>query len=196
MVREAQKSDKKLAIELLCNSFGDNPAVFWVVKKDNKLQKRLKRLAEYMFEVGLGKGGVYLSSDEKAIGICYHMNKKINVLKMVLLQIKMAFGVIGLSRVKMVLNKESYVGEKRPKDGNYLYFWYFGSVEKGKGSAMELKKYIYDYSDKQNLAIYAETTVLKNKRVYEYFGFKTYHEYNLMGGELTTWFLKREPNEG
>lgn len=194
MVRKAQKSDKELAIELLYKSFGDNPAVFWVVKKDNKFQKRLNRLAEYMFEVGLGKNGVYLSSDEKAIGICYHMNKKISLWKMLWLQIKMAFGVIGLSRVKMVLKKESYVAKKRPEDDNYLYFWYFGSTDKGKGNAMELKKHIYDYSDMQNLPIYAETTVPKNKRVYEYFGFKTYHEYNLMGGELTTWFLKREPN--
>ena len=58
------------------------------------------------------------------------------------------------------------------------------------GSVLEIKNAIFTKSKKEKLPIYLETSVEKNRRVYERYGFNVYYTIRL--GESTLYFLKRE----
>ena len=81
-----------------------------------------------------------------------------------------------------------------PVDCDYLYFWLFVVLPSARGSqaALELKNVIFKESDRLKLPIYLETTLQKNKRVYERFGFKVYHIWEIEKRDVTMYFMKRE----
>ncbi|MBK8807125.1 MAG: hypothetical protein IPO21_10965 [Bacteroidales bacterium] len=104
---------------------------------------------------------------------------------------KLAFGAIGISRALKIQKRESFIHKHRPADGNFLYFWFWGikTSERGKYSAIESKKFIFELSKRLDIPIYLETSVVKNKNVYERYGFETY---SLWQDEINLWLLKRE----
>ena len=63
----------------------------------------------------------------------------------------------------------------------------------GMSTVFELKKGLYEMSKKHNLAVYAETSLEKNKTIYERFGFITHNAFKMRGSDFTIWFLKRNP---
>lgn len=85
------------------------------------------------------------------------------------------------------------IKKSRPKDNDYLYYWFFGVKNKGRGQggAQELKAAIFEESAQKKLSILVETSVNKNKRVYERFGFQVYHFWQNKAENLTLWFMKR-----
>ena len=121
--------------------------------------------------------GVYLSSDRKGAAICYRYNFKKEGFQDYLYQFRLVVNAIGLTRVFEILRREGYIKSKRPKDGNFLYFWFFGVADDARGSrsAFQLKDEIFKQATEKGLSIYLETSVEKNKRVYERFGFEVYH---------------------
>ena len=192
-MRHATKSDKKKFIEIIAESFDTNPSVNWVIKNDSKRTKRIRAVANYAFEKALLKQGAYISSDETGIALCYKYNKKSNFIRDYWNQVKLAVVAIGIERIIEVLNREAYLEKLRPKSGEFLYFWFFGvsNEGKGKGAAKELKDYIFNLSDKTGLSIYLETSVAKNKNVYERYGFELYHSWEVKEQGITLWFMKR-----
>ena len=105
------------------------------------------------------------------------------------------FNAIGVSRILKILKRESYTKSKRPASGDFLYFWFFGvdpDFQDG-NAARDLKEYIFNLSEKENLPIYLETSVEKNKRVYLKFGFEIYHTWKLEEQGLELYFMRKEP---
>jgi len=196
-VRKATKTDKKLVIDIIAESFDKNPSVNWVIKNDTKRKKRIKELSKYSFETALMRNGAFISSDENGVALCYKYNEKGNLLADYWNQAKLAIKAVGLSRVIEVSRRESYIKKMRPNSGKYLYFWFLGVNNKGvgKGAAYEIKNFIFNKSKDEKLAIYLETSVEKNKLIYERFGFKTYHTWEDKSKNFELWFMKREPTE-
>ncbi len=120
--------------------------------------------------------------------------KKGNILVDYWNQVKLAIKGVTLPRVMEVLKRESYIKKMRPESGEYLYFWFFGvnSQGIGKGAAHEIKNYIFDLSKKEKLPIYLETSVAKNKLIYERYGFETYHTWEDKPKNFELWFMKRD----
>ena len=194
-MRKAEKTDISLVVDILSSSFLENPSVNWVIKNDNKIEKRIQVLCRYSFLTTLIRNGVYISSNEKGVALCYKYNEKNETLSDYRNQLVLAIMAIGLRRVPGVLRREAYIKKYRPKDGNYLYFWFFG-VKRGHQngeSAKELKNNILSYADKKGLAIYLETSVEKNKRVYERYGFEVYHIWIDHEKNVELYFMRRTP---
>ncbi len=154
-------------------------------------------MAEYIFEIGYAKKGIYLSEDNEAVAICYKKNNQINLFKNICLKFKFLKNVAGFSNIFKIFKRQKRLKALKPSS-NYLYFWLFAASDKGKGSggAKGLQKGIYKLSYKENLPIYLETTIRKNKNVYEHYGFQTYHKEKLEGQPFNTWFMKRYPTNG
>lgn len=180
-------------IGIIEESFANNPSVVSVINPNKK--NSLKALAAYAYHTVLPRNGVMLSINEEAVAICYPYHAKQEGLVDLWNQLLLVLTCIGLSRVPSVLKREAYVKNIRPQDGKFLYFWFFGATEKGKktNAARELKNRIFDWSKKANLPIYLETSVTRNKRVYEHFGFETYHEWQQPNGG-TLFFMRRSPD--
>lgn len=194
-MRKATPYDEQLVVDLITESFQSNPSVLSAVKNDNKKNTRIRELARYAFRTAITRNGVYLSSNTDGFAICYQYNKKKNSFIDYLNQIRLILKSVGINKVPSILHRESYINKVRPKSGNYLYFWFYGVNNLGKGgpSANELKDAVFQESEDKQLPIYLETSVAKNKRVYERYGFQVYHTWNNEKEGITLWFMKREP---
>lgn len=194
-MRQCCKADKQKVIAIITESFDTNPSVNRVIKNDAKRKQRIEALADYSFKTALSRNGAYLSSDEQGVALCYQYNFKKEGLVDYLHQIQLVRKAIGFGRVLDIMKRDSYFKLKRPADGNYLYFWFLGITDKGKGgiAIRELKEHLFAESSIKNLPIYLETSVPKNKRVYERYGFETYHEWKDPKTADVIWLMKRMP---
>lgn len=193
---KARKDDKTTVLNIIEESFKDNNSVNWVVKNDHRKDQRLRALAEYAFDMGYAKQGVYLSEDKEAVAICFKESIKVNPLKRIYFQLKLFFQAISVKNIGEVLRRQKYLKSVKPKS-DYMYFWFFAASDKGKGQGgpYSLQKGIYELSEKNQLPIYLETTIRKNKVVYERFGFEIYHTWHLPKQNFDMWFLRRFPEQ-
>lgn len=193
MVKQANLSDESTVVDIITESFKNNPSVISSVKNDDKLDMRIEELARYAFRTAISRNGVLLSSNNKGVAICYHFNIKKTSFTDYWNQIRLVCKAIGISKVFTLLKREKYINKIRPKEGNYLYFWFFGVKESYRRSAAakELKTAIFKESDDNQLPIYLETSVEQNKIVYQRFGFEIYHSWHRK--DHTLWFMKRDP---
>ena len=194
-MRKATNGDAKEIMDIISDSFYANPSVNTVTKakNDRSKRKKIRALAKFAFKTGLRRDGVYISSDGKGVAICYRFNAKKESIRDYLNQIELVATSIGLQRLPAVFKRENYIKRKRLKSGDYLYFWFFG-VEKdgrGKGAAIELKDVIFKEAEKTKLPIYLETSVEKNKRIYERYGFEVYHTWEDKDQDYPLWFMRR-----
>ena len=193
-MRKASIFDKDLVTGIISESFIDNPSVVSVIKNDKRKKQRIVALAKYAFKTAISRDGVYISSDNNGVAICYRYNTKKESLSDYWSQLILVIESIGVSRVFKILKREAYIKRYRHKSGNFLYFWFFGVNKEGRGNgaAMELKNAILEESKNKNLPIYLETSVEKNKAVYERYGFEVYHTWENTDKNMTLWFMKKE----
>ena len=184
-------SDISKAIEILTRSFQTNPSALWVIKQDSQEQKRLKALITYAVKPGMKNEGVFLSSDESTAAICFEEPAP-NNLSDYLNQLELIRKAITIRRVPQVLQRESYL-KKHRLEGKHLNFWFLGvdPDKKGSGGVHDIKKGIFKLAEESQLPILLETSVERNKIVYERFGFKTYHIWK-ESDDYTLWFMKRD----
>ncbi|PKP02398.1 MAG: hypothetical protein CVU11_12140 [Bacteroidetes bacterium HGW-Bacteroidetes-6] len=190
-----QKKDQLLVVDILTDSFFENPSANWVVKSDSKIRNRIRELCKYAFKTSLMRRGVFISSDRKGAALCYKYNFKKNNLLDYWNQLVLAIKAIGLSRLPSILKREAFLNSKRPKSGEYLYMWFLG-VSPGfhdGHAASELKDTVLELSDKQGLPIYLETSIEKNRRVYERFGFEIFDTWHEEDQGVLVYFMRRMP---
>lgn len=185
-------SDKKEVVEIICESFANNPSVMASIKNGGNKQAHIRGLAQYAFNTALPRNGIHISSDKNGVAICYPYNFKKETLYDYWQQCKLVVHSIGVRKLFQVLKREAFIKSKRPPSGDFLYFWFFGVRDRARGSkiALELKNEIFDKARLLNLPIYLETSVLKNKNVYSRYGFEVYYEWEQNNGDVL-WFMRR-----
>lgn len=186
--------DKTELVNIISETFDANPSVNIVVDDKGNRRKRIKLMAEYAFIKALNRDGAYLSENKKGIALFYHSNYGKSNLKEFLYELRFALS-LPIKKVFQVLKREAYL-KKHRYQGEHFYFWFFG-VQKGGGDAgFELKNSLYRMSEEKELPIILETSVARNKIVYERYGFKVYHEWTTYGDGHTLWFMKRDVPKG
>jgi GNAT superfamily N-acetyltransferase len=189
MIR-AELKDKNLITQILTKSFNENRSVNYIIKQDNKREKRLRSLMEYSFDVCHLFGDVFLTEDRKGCALVVLPDKKKTNLKSILLDLKLIFTGTGLSNVKKAMEREAKIKKLQPNQSMY-YLWFIGvdpaEQHKGIGSAL-LRDVIKEGLSKKR-TICLETSTLTNIPWYEKFGFNIYNTLDL-GYRL--YFLKRE----
>lgn len=193
MVRVASLADRKLVVEILSEAFKKNPGAQVLLQKKGDKEKQMKILIHYIFYECLGRKAIYISNNNRGVACCYTFNQKYFSFMALFYKIKMILCVIGITQIIHVAKREKYRIKQRPIDRNYLYFWFFGVIENGDRAAWELVHEIFRIADTAGKEIYAETTLKRNRIIYERFGFETYHELVDERNGLTFWFLKRKP---
>lgn len=191
---KATYSDKPIVIDILSESFDSNKSVNYVIKQDKHRIKRIRNLMEYSFEICYLFGEIYLSDDRRGCMLVLYPEKKKTTLKTLWLDLKLAISCIGLSKIGRVLERESKIKKYHPKTGVY-YIWFVGvkSSEQRKGIGSALMNFAIEESQRQQRAIFLETSTLTNIPWYQKFGFEIIHEPDLT---YPLFMLKRSKNNG
>ena len=72
----AQRKDKTRIIEILCQSFQNDPQINYILGSNGNKNKKLLRLMAYSFEFGLANGKVEISEDKNSVAIWKSSNSK------------------------------------------------------------------------------------------------------------------------
>ncbi|MCF1714402.1 GNAT family N-acetyltransferase [Flavihumibacter sp. RY-1] len=176
-MKQALYKDKILIVNILVHSFADNKSIKYIVKQDSRKEERLRKLMAYSFERCYRFGEVYLTEDKKACALILFPHKKKTSLSALLLDLDLAFSVIGLSNLKKVLSRESKIKQLYPKSPFY-YLWFIGvyPADQNKGIGKTLLNEILTNAEREGLPVYLETSTRKNITWYEQFGFVTYNK--------------------
>jgi ribosomal protein S18 acetylase RimI-like enzyme len=186
---KARATDKDLVVEILSRSFDANPSVNYMVCQDGKRAKRIAALMDYVFEMCLMFGNVWLSDNRKGCALTLYPGDKRATFKTIWLDAKLIFKAIGIRKVKAALYREARIKEKQQKQA-MTYLWFIGVDPAGqhKGTGSKLLAEVIAFSGEQGLPVYLETSVQQNLAWYKRFGFGLYDRMEL---PYTLYFLKR-----
>lgn len=173
----ATLNDRQLVADILVRSFIDNKSVNYIIKQDEKREQRLKHLMEYSFDICNLFGDVFISDDRNGCALIVMPDRKKVTIKSLLLDIKMALSVIGLSNINKAISRESAIKKIHPPVPLY-YLWFIGvePSQQGQGIGSKLLNEITQKGLSENRTICLETSTLKNIPWYEKHGFITYRK--------------------
>jgi len=128
----------------------------------------------------------FLSDDKQACALILYPDKQKTTL---LLDLKLVFNCIGLSRAKTVLERNSKIKNcYTTKEIAYLWFIGVKPQQQGKGIAKAFLKEVIKKSEAMKRPMYLETSMFQNLPFYKNLGFEIYQELNF-GHQL---FLMRK----
>ena len=185
----AKHKDRIDSVKIIADTFDANPSVNIVIGDKGNRRKKIKRLADYAFVKSLNRDGAFLSDNKMGTALCFDSSKNAFNLNELFYEVRFAFS-IPVRKVIQTLKRESYLKKHRYK-GNHMYFWFLGVKNTGGKAGFELKDYLFQLSEDKGLPIILETSVERNKIIYERFGFTVYHEWSDSGGGKTLWFMIR-----
>jgi len=173
----AQHKDRALIIEIFLQSYKDNPHVRYLIG-DRFVASRLKTLANFVFDIGIKRNGIYLSEDNQGVVVmfpceCIQLNFKEKIK-----QYLMVIRAFNLYRLSNIISIEATIKNERKANPNDLYVWFYGVSEQGakQHTARNLMKDMFKLSLIMQVDLIAETSLARNQKIYERFGFVTYHQ--------------------
>ncbi|XOV66812.1 MAG: hypothetical protein ACFHU9_14395 [Fluviicola sp.] len=187
----ASKEDKQEAVRIITNTFDQNPSVNIVIGSGGNRRKKINRLGNYAFIKAFNRAGAYISSNRKGAALCFESDAKGADFSEFWAELKFAFS-IPPKKVIQTLKRESYI-KKHRYEGKHLYFWFLGVEKDGEQAVFELKEHLFQLSRQKQLPILLETSVQRNRLVYERYGFEVYHTWNNSGDGKMLWFMMRKP---
>lgn len=176
---------RKEAVHIISESFDGNPAIVFSVGKGWGYRFRKWHLAAFVYDFCQRREGVHISTNGKGIICYYHSEKKVPFLINLWDEICVGLLAIGPWRAKRVLLRSKMVKEAQAPFGAHLHCWYFGVLDgfRDFSASAELKNKLYADSQRFQVPVLAETTILQNKRVYERMGFSCYGSVKIAGME-------------
>jgi len=163
------------SIDILTKAFDKNKSVNYVIKQDNRREKRIRSLIEYSFNNTLRFGKIF-SIDNKAYAyVSFPHQYKTDIFA----TIKLIFSSLGFRNIKRVLRFKSQLKKYYPKEFVYLDFIGIDPLFQGQGIGSTLVQEIIAFAKQQNLPLYLETSTVENIAFYKKNGFEQYGELQL-----------------
>ncbi|MHA6281368.1 hypothetical protein ACXYMT_14425 [Salinimicrobium sp. CAU 1759] len=190
--------DKQQIINNVSTLLQEIPTSMEIVKDDSKKEKRFRYLAKYMVEKAIEKDALITSPDGKGIAILFKTNSKDkNFWKDLIMDLKLAWNVTGIKKGLKAMKVQEYVKAQRPKEGDYLYCWFWGILSDARGSddaktAYDMKNQFYAIAKDLQLPIYAETRIRRISLAYRRYGFELFNEWDHPSGDKM-YFLRYTP---
>lgn len=176
MIKQATRNDKKIVVDILCNSFKDNKSVTAITGEGRRGAVKLRRLINYSYQVVEDAGLIYLDKENNSCALVIFPDKKKTSLKTILADLKLVIGCVGLNVFK-ILKKESLISKIHPERPLY-YLWYIGvqPSEQNKGAGTRLLQKLIEESLKMNRTFCLETSTVRNISWYKKNGLQIYHK--------------------
>lgn len=178
-------------VEMLVRSFQNNPTLKALTSQHNPAGVR--NIIEYSFDFARRRDGIMLSDEKNCAVLFYKNSSHPRSVYEYLQKLRLLVTTLPFRKLLNILFHLNYINSARGAKGDFYYLWYLGSSA---GSRMiDTRKFIleiFEKADSENLPIYAETTLLKNKLVFERYGFKTYKTWYNRKLDIRVYFMKRE----
>ncbi|WP_419871057.1 GNAT family N-acetyltransferase [Chryseobacterium sp. CT-SW4] len=173
---EADKTHEKIIVEILTESFENvmiDNSINFIVGFGKNRKKKLKRLFTYQFKMALMFGKVFTNDDINSVILFIHTKKF--TLKRLLLEIHLAFNVIGIMNILKVLKREKVL-KMSHSSSDYIHLWLMGTrpSQQGKGTGTTLLRKVLEYY--RGKVIILETTAPENVVFYRKSGFDVFEE--------------------
>ncbi|WP_290794136.1 GNAT family N-acetyltransferase [Flavihumibacter sp. UBA7668] len=183
-MNKASSADKELIIDILFKSFRENKSIHFLLGKNATRPELIRKLMAYSVDYCTLFGEVYLSEDRKACALLLFPEKKKTTIHSILLDLRLAISVIGITHLKKTLDREARIKKIHPSTP-FIYLWFIGvdPAEQGKGIGTRLLKKILEEALQKGRPVYLETSTKKNIPWYESHGFTIYASLNF-GYEL------------
>ncbi|QNL52318.1 GNAT family N-acetyltransferase [Olivibacter sp. SDN3] len=173
----AQEEDKEIVIDILLQSFRNNKSVHYIVKQDEQLNKRLRYLMSYSFDLCFHFGKVLLSDRKDACALITYPHRKKNLLKSIRMDIGLLINTIGIFKLGKAIKREALIKANYPVQ-DFLYLWFIGVKPhmQGQGVGSDLLNQVLQEAKATHLDVHLETSTLTNLPWYRKFGFEIYKE--------------------
>jgi hypothetical protein len=192
-MKSVSKENFTSALSILTTAFRENPGVLWVVKKDHKIASRVSVLCKFCLTVAKEKGGAFITHDDKGVALLIKSWKKQTPWNWLLGYVRLGQYCIGWTRALKIIKRERYIQSKRPKT-KHLYFWMLAVKDHtyGLDTIKEIRDFVFDYSVREQLPIYAETTMKSTLNLYLRYGFEIYDTWETGENDIIVYFIRRD----
>jgi ribosomal protein S18 acetylase RimI-like enzyme len=176
-MKKALSSNKQIIVDLLTQAFDSNPSINYIIQQDQKRAERIRKLMEYSFEICNAFGSIYLSDDLKACALILLPDKKRTTFRTLLLNVQFVFSVVGLHKVKRIIEREKMIHKGYPKNP-FIYLWFLGvePAYQRRGIGSILLQEVLEESKCTGRPVFLETSLPENVSFYEKHGFVVYNE--------------------
>jgi GNAT superfamily N-acetyltransferase len=188
----AQKKDKTRIIEILCQSFQNDPQINYILGCNGNKNKKLMRLMAYSFEFGLANGKVEISEDKNSVAIWKSSNSKKMTINLFYESI-LFFFAFGWSGIKRISAMEKKIAAFYPDKTIFNYLWILGTNpnEQGKGYGTAILSKAINKYEQDKVPLYLETSTDSNLKYYQRKRFELYHRMILDSETQLTTYLMR-----
>lgn len=185
--------DRLDSVRIIAATFDANKSVNNIIGAKGNRKEKIRRLAEFAFFKSLNRKGAFISKNKMGVAFFYRSSCKPINLVAIFYEVKFALSIPFL-RMLETLKRQSYLRKHRYQD-EHFYFWFFGVEKGGDKAGFELKDYLYQLSEDEEIPIILETYDRRNRIVYQRYGFKIYHTWEDYSDENELWFMIREPKQ-
>lgn len=188
-LREASYKDKNTIVNILVNSFKDDPQINWMLEKASHPDK-LNIIMSYVVDQTFDIGKIMLTEDLKGTALWTFDVKERFTFNWLKRNLNFLFK-IGINSVVRILKNEAFTYKQFPK-GKFAHLYLIGvhSDSQGKGYGSLLMNSEFEKCEKSGIPVYLETANPVNVSIYEKKGFKTYKEYSKKG--LNLFYMRKE----
>lgn len=190
-----QNNREHIAIEVLSKAFEGTPSINYLLG-DHPSHKKVRALMQYMYQVGNLYNGVYFSKNRNVVAIALKKDETVSYsFKHFWLDLKFIFLIVGVLKAFKILSRQLAIIKQQQKEKRFLHFWIIGALPNSSTTkeVIEVRNQIFEMAKKEKLPILLETSIEKNKRVYERYGFKVKSTFKFNSNVL--WIMKKVLHE-
>ncbi len=178
------------AFELLKETLVDNRSVLFTIGNKGFFRLKIYFVARYLLSEAERNAGVHLDSTANGI-ICFFENNRKKKAAWHTRFFLILFA-IGPTRLSRVLARKREVQVFHAQYENFIHCSYLAVRKEARGTQaiFELRNALFAYQQEKQLPILIETTIEKNKRVYERIGFQVKEVRRV--GDFNTYCMVRE----
>ncbi|GGG26590.1 hypothetical protein GCM10011344_29190 [Dokdonia pacifica] len=193
MIYSIQPHNKIIALEVLRKSMIENPNLLWMT---GACKKRLYNLYSFCIRFAMLYKGAYLHSDTKGVLLFYKRGGRStlsDVMKKIGVYSFFISSVVDIFKIPRICRLQQLIKKKTPNIPHlYCLIIAVSPEEKSTQTIIQLRDFLFEQSEKQQLPIYIQTSVRRNKILFERYGFECYDSVVNTSGDYTLWLLKRD----
>ena len=159
-----------------------------------RYDQALYHLCKYCVETARWRKGALITNDLEGVMLLYETAQSEIATRDFFPAAELIKNGNGLLKAIDLMKHQQVVSEMRKK-GRHLYLQLMAVSRRRNGlkTVLEMKEEAFRRSKIMQLPLLTETSVLKNKKVYERLGFTTYNQLEMESG-ITVWFMERPPD--
>ncbi len=191
MIFSINKTNRNIAISIMQEAMGSNPNLSWMTGGNSN---RLINFYKFCLRLAMLYKGAYLNSDKKGIVLFYKRGASSSFFRQIKgLQIytPFIFNAIKISKLFLICKLQNKIQKFTPKTPHlYCLIIAVKPNQKSTQTIIQLRDFLFQQSQKKKLPIYVQTSLMRNKILFEHYGFECYKE--IPNGNYKLWLLKRD----